>query len=44
MSTVTVLNPATEQQVAEVELATVAETDAAVERAHAAFPAWRDVA
>ena len=40
----TVVNPATEQAVADVPLASVAETDALVERAHAAFPAWRDVA
>ena len=39
----TVVNPATEQAVADVPLASVAETDALVERAHAAFPAWRDV-
>jgi len=41
MSTFTVVNPATEQPVTDVPLATVAETDAAVERAHEAFPAWR---
>ena len=40
----TVVNPATEQAVTDVPLASVAETDALVERAHAAFPAWRDVA
>jgi acyl-CoA reductase-like NAD-dependent aldehyde dehydrogenase len=40
----TVLNPATEQPVAEVPLASVEETDVLVERAHEAFPAWRDVA
>jgi betaine-aldehyde dehydrogenase len=39
-----VLNPATAQPVTEVELATVEETDALIERAHAVFPAWRDVA
>ena len=44
MSSFTVVNPATEQPVAEVPLASVAETDALVERAHEAFPAWRDVA
>jgi acyl-CoA reductase-like NAD-dependent aldehyde dehydrogenase len=40
----TVVNPATEQPVVEVPLASVEETDGLVERAHAAFPAWRDVA
>ncbi|MDQ3615657.1 MAG: aldehyde dehydrogenase family protein [Actinomycetota bacterium] len=44
MSTYTVVNPATEQPVTEVGLATVADTDALVERAHAAFPAWRAMA
>ncbi len=39
----TVLNPATEQPVTEVALATVEETDALIDRADAAFPAWRDV-
>jgi len=43
-TTFTVVNPATEQAVAEVALADVATTDAAIERAHEAFPAWRDVA
>src|SRR6476620_2652196 len=42
--TYTVINPATEQPVTDVHLASVAETDALVERAHAAFPAWRAVA
>jgi betaine-aldehyde dehydrogenase len=40
----TVLNPATEKPVVDVPLASVAETDALIERAHEAFPAWRDVA
>ena len=40
----TVLNPATEQPIAELEQAGVDETDAAVARAKAAFPAWRAVA
>jgi betaine-aldehyde dehydrogenase len=40
----TVLNPATEEAIAEIEAAGVEETDAAVARAKAAFPAWRDVA
>ena len=40
----TVLNPATEEPIAELEQAGVEETDAAVARAKAAFPAWRAVA
>src|SRR4051812_8216042 len=40
----TVLNPATEETIAELEPAGVEETDAAVERARRAFPAWRAVA
>ena len=40
----TVLNPATEQPLAELEQAGVEETDAAVARAKAAYPAWRAVA
>ncbi|MFL6006268.1 MAG: aldehyde dehydrogenase family protein [Gaiellaceae bacterium] len=40
----TVLNPATEEVIAEVEPAGVEELDAAVARARAAFPAWRAVA
>ena len=43
-STFTVVNPATDEPVTEVSLASVEETDALVETAHAAFPAWRDVA
>jgi acyl-CoA reductase-like NAD-dependent aldehyde dehydrogenase len=39
----TVLNPATEETIATLEQAGVEETDAAVARARAAFPAWRDV-
>jgi len=42
--TLTVLNPATEEPIAELEQAGVEETDAAVSRAKAAFPAWRAVA
>jgi acyl-CoA reductase-like NAD-dependent aldehyde dehydrogenase len=38
-----VLNPATEEPLAELEAAGVEETDAAVARAKAAFPAWRAV-
>src|SRR5688572_7592169 len=40
----TVLNPATEQPIAELEQAGLEETDAAVSHARAAFPAWRAVA
>lgn len=43
-STFTVLDPATAEPVTDVHLATLEETDAAIERAAAAFPAWRDVA
>ena len=39
-----VLNPATEEPIAELESAGVEETDAAVAKARAAFPAWRAVA
>jgi betaine-aldehyde dehydrogenase len=42
--TVTIVNPATEEPIAEFEQAGVEETDAAVARAHDAFPAWRTVA
>ncbi|WP_296603244.1 aldehyde dehydrogenase family protein [Nocardioides sp.] len=37
----TVINPATAAPVTHVHLASVAETDAAIEAAQAAFPAWR---
>jgi betaine-aldehyde dehydrogenase len=40
----TVLNPATEDVIAELEPAGAEETDAAVARALAAYPAWRAVA
>ncbi len=40
----TVLNPATEQPIVELEQAGIEETDAAVARAKAAFPAWNAVA
>ena len=40
----TVLNPATEEPIAELEQAGVEETDEAVARAKAAYPAWRAVA
>ena len=43
MTTYTVVNPATELAVAEIEMADLAATDAAIERAAAAFPSWRDV-
>jgi len=39
-----VVNPATEETIAEVPAASAEETDAAVARAKAAFPAWRAVA
>ncbi len=39
-----IINPATEETIAEVEAAGVEETDAAVARAKEAFPAWRAVA
>jgi acyl-CoA reductase-like NAD-dependent aldehyde dehydrogenase len=39
-----VLNPATEETLAEIESAGVEEADAAVARAKAAYPAWRAVA
>jgi acyl-CoA reductase-like NAD-dependent aldehyde dehydrogenase len=42
--TLRLLNPATEESVAELEPAGVAETDRAVAAAKAAFPAWRAVA
>lgn len=42
--TLTVVNPATEQPIAELEQAGVEETDEAVARAREAFPAWRAVA
>ncbi|MHB1242565.1 MAG: aldehyde dehydrogenase family protein [Gaiellaceae bacterium] len=44
MPMLTVLNPATEEPLAELEQAGVEETDAAVARAKAAFPAWKAVA
>jgi acyl-CoA reductase-like NAD-dependent aldehyde dehydrogenase len=39
-----ILNPATEETIAEVDAAGTEETDAAVARAKEAFPAWRAVA
>ncbi|GAB3666352.1 aldehyde dehydrogenase family protein [Nocardioides korecus] len=44
MSTFTVLNPATAEVVRDVELASLEQTDAAIERAQEAFGSWRDVA
>jgi acyl-CoA reductase-like NAD-dependent aldehyde dehydrogenase len=41
---VTVVDPATEQPIAELDEAGVEETDAAVARARVAFPSWRAVA
>ncbi|MBA2952815.1 aldehyde dehydrogenase family protein [Nocardioides sp. MAH-18] len=37
----TVINPATAQPVTDVREATLADADAAIEAAHAAFPAWK---
>jgi betaine-aldehyde dehydrogenase len=42
--TYTVINPATAEPVTDVHLASAAEADAAIEAAHLAFRAWRDVA
>jgi betaine-aldehyde dehydrogenase len=42
--TFTVVNPATEESIATLPSAGIEETDAAVARARAAFPAWRAVA
>ncbi|WP_054814568.1 aldehyde dehydrogenase family protein [Nocardia arizonensis] len=44
MNASTVVNPATEEVIARVELADEAAADAAIERARAAAPAWRAVA
>lgn len=44
MSSFTVVDPATAEPLTEVAMADVAQADAAIERAHAAYPAWRDVA
>jgi len=40
----TLINPTTGRELREVPSASEAETDAAIETAHDAFPAWRDVA
>jgi len=42
--TLIVLNPATEEPIAELEQAGVEEADEAVARAAEAYPAWRSVA
>jgi acyl-CoA reductase-like NAD-dependent aldehyde dehydrogenase len=42
--TTTLINPATGRELREVPSASEADTDAAIERAHEAFGAWRDVA
>ncbi|MEU7524542.1 aldehyde dehydrogenase family protein [Saccharothrix sp. NPDC042600] len=44
MTAFEVINPATAEVVRSVELASVEEADAAIERARAAFPAWKAVA
>ena len=44
MTTLSVLNPATEETITELEQAGVEQADEAVARAKAAFPAWRAVA
>jgi acyl-CoA reductase-like NAD-dependent aldehyde dehydrogenase len=44
MISYTVINPATEQPVREVELSTLAQTDAAIERAASSQESWRAVA
>ncbi|MEV6605511.1 aldehyde dehydrogenase family protein [Kutzneria sp. NPDC051319] len=44
MTTFDVINPATEELVGAVELATLDQTDAAIARAQAALPAWKAVA
>jgi len=44
VTTFDVINPATEELVGAVELATLEQTDAAIARAQAALPAWKAVA
>ncbi|GGL78709.1 phenylacetaldehyde dehydrogenase [Microlunatus endophyticus] len=44
MQSFSVINPATEEQITEVAMTSLEQTDAAIERAHRAFPAWRDLA
>jgi acyl-CoA reductase-like NAD-dependent aldehyde dehydrogenase len=43
-TTFQVIDPATEQEVASVELSSVEQTDTAIERSHQAFQTWRHVA
>lgn len=43
-TTHTLVNPATGEELDSPALATLDDTDAAIQRAHDAFPAWRDVA
>jgi acyl-CoA reductase-like NAD-dependent aldehyde dehydrogenase len=43
VSVVTVVNPATEETIATLDEAGIEDADAAVSRARAAFPGWRDV-
>ena len=44
MTSYTVIDPTTGDALTDVALAGVEETDALIERAQAAFPAWRDLA
>lgn len=44
MTSYTVINPATATPVTDVPLASLEDTDAAIERAHAAFLSWREIA
>jgi len=44
MSVFTVLNPATEEPVTTVDQVSLEQTDEAIARAAAAWPAWREVA
>ncbi len=44
MTTTSVINPATEQVITTVEMADLAATDAAIERAHQAWAGWRAIA
>lgn len=44
MSTTQLVNPATAESIASIPRTSAEETDAAVARAHAAFPAWKAVA
>jgi acyl-CoA reductase-like NAD-dependent aldehyde dehydrogenase len=44
MTSYTVINPATEQPVTQVELSTLEQTDAAIQRAASSQETWRAVA